>query len=273
MKAVNLLPSDQRASSKTTPAAKSTAPSGGSFGALVVLGVLAFAVVASAAYVLTSNTIKERTGQLARVQTETATVQAKAAALAPFAQFQTMAANRVATVKGLAESRFDWDQALADLSRSIPSDVRLKTLSGSTNSQATGGSSLRGAIQAPAIELSGCTRTQSGVARLMSRLRAVRGVTRVSLSKSDKDASAATSSTAAGTGEQLCPAGSPPAFELVVFFERAATPATAAPTTGETATAADAGSAATTPPAGEAAGATNQTAPGTAPVPQEVSSK
>jgi Tfp pilus assembly protein PilN len=287
MKAVNLLPSDQRASSKATPAAKSTAQPGGSFGAFAVLGVLAFAVVASAAYVLTTNTIKDRQTELARVQAETKATQAKAAALAPYAEFAMLAANRVTTVKSLAESRFEWDRALHDISRSLPADVRLKSIKGSTNTQSgNGGSSLRGAIQAPAVELAGCTTTQSGVARMMSRLRTVRGVTRVTLAKSDKDATGVMTPAAAsagGTGEQLCPKGAPPAFEVIVFFERAATPAVSAPgAAGQTApqagTQPQSGQAPqsgqTTQPAQPQAGAgTTQTAPGSAPVPQEVSSK
>ena len=48
------------------------------------------------------------------------------------------------------------------------------------------GDPLRGSIQAPAISLAGCAPSQPAVARMLSRLRAVDGVTRVSLSKSEK---------------------------------------------------------------------------------------
>ena len=41
-----------------------------------------------------------------------------------------MAKARVQTVRDLAGSRFDWEQALRDLSRAVPADVTLKSLAG-----------------------------------------------------------------------------------------------------------------------------------------------
>ena len=240
MKAVNLLPSDQRGSVKTPAAAAAPKPGGSAFGAYAVLGALAFSVVAMAAYVLTTNTINDRKSELARVTQETQVTQAKAAALQSFADFKALSEQRVATVQGLATSRFDWERTLVDLSRALPGDVHLKSLTGTTGTQvggAGGGSSLRGAVQAPALEMSGCTTSQSSVARLMSRLRNVRGVTRVSLTKSETAAAGtATSSTApsadGSTPGSLCPKGAPPAFDLVVFFERSAIAAGASPNLG-----------------------------------------
>ena len=39
-----------------------------------------------------------------------------------------MAKARVQTVRDLAGSRFDWEQALRDLSRAVPADVTLTSL-------------------------------------------------------------------------------------------------------------------------------------------------
>ena len=65
-----------------------------------------------------------------------------------------MAKARVQTVRDLAGSRFDWEQALRDLSRAIPADVTLRSLTGDIATGAGGGGSqLRGAISAPAITL------------------------------------------------------------------------------------------------------------------------
>lgn len=233
MKAVNLLPSDQRGPAKAPAAAKTAvASAGGSFGAWLVIGVLGMAVLATAAYVLATNTIKDRQAELARVQQEAQVMKARAAALQSYADFKSLADQRVATVKGLAASRFDWERTLDDLSRALPGDVHLSSLNGSTNtSSGTSSSGLRSAIQAPAIEMAGCTSSQHSVADLMSRLRNVRGVTRVALAKSDKDGTQMTVNTApdGSVAAQQCPKGSPPSFDLVVFFERAQLPATAAP--------------------------------------------
>ena len=238
VKAVNLIPSEQAATPAASPAGSGAKPQDGeAFGAYAVLAALAFAVVAVALYVLTGNSINDNKAKLASVQQELQTTQAQAQALQAFADFKQLSDARVATVKGLAESRFPWARALDDVSRALPSDVYIKSLEGTT-AGAGGGSSIRGALTAPAIELTGCTRSQSSVARLMSALRGVRGASRVSLATSDAQETTSTGiapSTVTGTSSpngvvtQPCPAkGSPPDFDVVVFFERAAVPASAA---------------------------------------------
>ena len=80
-----------------------------------------------------------------------------------------MASARVETVRGLAAARFDWEQALRDLSRAVPSDVKLQNLNGDMGlpgTQAAGGDPLRGSIQAPAITLD---RLRAGPARRRRR--------------------------------------------------------------------------------------------------------
>lgn len=258
MKAVNLLPPDQRGASKATAVATAT-PTGGN-GAYAVLGALAIGVVAVAGYVLTTNTIKERQAQLDGLTAREQAATAKVGDLKPYADFASLASARVATVKDLAGGRFDWDQALRDLARVVPANVTLQTLDGtvSTTASSAGGSSLRGAINAPAISITGCTNTQRDVATLMARLRTIDGVTRVSLSKSAKTDVAAptaaaaptTPSVSAGPGQPGgCKPGSPPSFEMVMFFERdsdaAADPAAASTSATSTSTASAAVAAAT----------------------------
>jgi Tfp pilus assembly protein PilN len=238
VKAVNLSPTEQGAAPKASPAGGAPKPSGGeAFGAYAVLGALAFAVVAVALMVLTGNSIKDNKAKLAGVQQELTATQAQAAALQSFADFKQLSEARVATVRGLAASRFAWAQTLDDISRALPSDVYVKSLDGTT-SGAGGGSSIRGALTAPAVEVTGCTSSQSSVARMMSALRSVRGATRVSLATSDVQETTSTGiapSTLTGSAApgssvtEPCPKGSPPDFDVVVFFERAAVPAAAAP--------------------------------------------
>ncbi|MEJ7893107.1 MAG: PilN domain-containing protein [Solirubrobacteraceae bacterium] len=239
MKAVNLIPNEQRAAARPASGAAGSAPAAGSaLGAYVVLGVLAFAIVAAALYVMAGNSIKENQAELSRVEQEATTIELQASSLQSFADFQQLASTRLATVEALAGSRFDWSATLDDVSRRLPSNVFISSFDGSTLSS-TGGSSLRGAITAPSIELNGCTSDQVSVARLMSRLRDVRGVTRVSLAKSEASDTVATAvapapATAAGDEtlaaiSEACPEGSPPAFDVIVFFERAAVNAAAAP--------------------------------------------
>jgi Tfp pilus assembly protein PilN len=246
MKAVNLLPPDLRGAGTPASAVGSADDSVGRAGAFGVLGALGFCVVALVAYVLTTNTIKDRQAELDQVTAQAVAVTQRASQLKPFADFQAQASQRVATVRDLAAARFDWEQALRDISRAVPADVTLNDLSGSVSSEAGGGSSVRSAIASPAVEIKGCTSSQRGVATLLSRLRTVDGVTRVSLSKSERpEQSSAGAMTSSGTGSPTgCGKNRPPAFEIVMFFELDKTPATvqdvtvttAAPAGGTTAT-------------------------------------
>ena len=213
--------------------ATASAPSGGESGPgtvalFTVLGALAVAVVLMAASVLSANTVEQRKAELAEVRAGQAETRLRVAELKPFADFRDLAQGRVATVRQLADSRFDWERALRDVSRALPADVSLETIGASLESAGSEGASpLRSAIQAPAIELAGCATDQRSVARTMARLRAVQGVTRVSLGESqkagDQQEGAAVSETApaGGTEDQpLCGPGDHPSFAIVIFFER-----------------------------------------------------
>jgi Tfp pilus assembly protein PilN len=237
MKAVNLIPSDGR---------RAGFSSGLSLGpAYAVLGVLAVTVGLMTLYVLTGNTISKRKSEIASVQVQIAEQHAEAARLANYVRFSQLAAARAKTVREIATTRFDWHAALADLSKVVPSDTSLETLSGSVAPQATvqggggAGSALRADISVPAIELTGCSKTQDDVAQLMSRLRVINGVTRVTLDDSVKNASSSSSGGPAGG----C-GGNTPSFDLVVFFKplTGADPTTGAPAPNGTSTTATGGS-------------------------------
>jgi Tfp pilus assembly protein PilN len=135
-----------------------------------------------------------------------------------------------ATVRQIAATRFDWHGALTDLSRVIPANASLQSLvatpstaTGAAGATSTGGG-VRGAINAPAFVIKGCTASQDDVAQLVSRLRLINGVTRVTLEDSVKSASgqpgvAVSSSASSAPGSAAgCPAGWPN-FDMVVFFQ------------------------------------------------------
>jgi Tfp pilus assembly protein PilN len=261
MRAVNLLPPDLRSGPKRpAPAVASGVENSGGTGAFIVLGVLAFCVFALAAYVLAGNTVKDRQAELAEATARAEAVTKRTTALKPYADFESVVNARVQTVKDLAGSRFDWEQALRDLSRAVPAEVTIASFKGDLGGeQAGGGGGIRGAITAPAITLTGCTSSQTKVATLMARLRTIDGVTRVSLSKSDKEATAAATGATdrnAPNATGYCGKTNIPAFELVVFFEGAAA-ASADPAPG--------GGAVTTTSATGAAAPAGTPAPGAAP--------
>lgn len=262
MKAVNLLPSEQRGSGKTSAVVSAPAPKAPAAGAYAILGFLAILVVGAAVYVLAGNKVTERQAELARTTQEADAVTKQASALQSYADFKALADARKTTVGDLAKARFDWTGAFYGISRTMPADVHLRNLTGTvtTSSTTSGGNALRSAVQAPAVELSGCTTSQTGVARLMSRLHDVRGVTRVTLSSSVKTESAATATAGQADSDRLCPKGSPPDFSIVIFFERFQLGAGAIPNTGTAA----AGTTATTTGTTTTATATATPAAGTA---------
>jgi Tfp pilus assembly protein PilN len=231
MRAVNLIPTDARRGG--------VSPSLGRLGAShVLIALLAVAVGYVSFYVLTNNKISQRKAQLATLQQQMTREQAAVARLDSYQKFEKLAQAREQTVRQIASSRFDWYGALEDLSKVVPANTTLQSLSAtvSSTSSSTGASTgtssgIRGAINAPAFDLSGCTGSQDEVAQLMSRLRLINGVTRVTLGQSTKATGGASTSATTSTGSAPACAGGPN-FDMVVFFQPMAN---TLPTTGATA--------------------------------------
>jgi Tfp pilus assembly protein PilN len=212
MRAVNLIPGDARRGGRAGPSVSLA-----QLPAYIIIGALAVMVGFAALYVLTTNKIGDRQAQLTSLKAEVAQAQAQAGSLASFSQFEQIASTRVLTVRQLASTRFDWKAALTDLTRVVPRNTTLQTLSGTVApGGAGGGSSFRSDIAAPALEVAGCTGGQDDVARLMSRLRVINGVTRVTLSSSAVVTVAQAGVSSAGAPEVCKPGGA--TFNLVVFF-------------------------------------------------------
>ena len=215
MRAVNLIPADARGRGRNRgPSTGMALPT------YVLLGFLAAAVALVTVYVLTNNSISSRTATLNNLKTQVAQEQAAAARLGEFTKFASLAQTRISTVRSIAAARFDWHAALSDLSKVVPANTTLQSVNGSVVPGASaggagGGGQLRSDIAAPAFELTGCTASQDDVARLISQLRLINGVTRVSFSNSQESNSGAPAGSS-GNG-QGC-ASNAPTFDLTVFF-------------------------------------------------------
>jgi Tfp pilus assembly protein PilN len=225
------------------------------------VGLLVVVLALVTVDVLTSNSISQRRAELSSLRLQLAQTQAASGSLTRYTAFTQLAQARSQTVQAIAASRFDWARAMSELADVIPSNTTLESLSATVDPSASAsgssstGAGLRGDISVPAFELVGCTATQDDVAGLMSRLRLINGVSRVTLSDSVKDAAAASgnSSPSGATPGASCGAGAP-TFDVVVFFQ-APVGAAGTTTAGATATAATPGAtppAATTPTAGTA---------------------
>ena len=262
MKAVNLIPAELRRGDS----------SGGHSGGLVyvVLGSLAVLVVLMAAWAGLGKVTNERKAEAAVLQAEAVKLEARAGELAHYEAAAAAARDRVTKVRTLATSRFEWAHTFREVSRILPNEAWVTTMVGTVASTVgiNGGSNpLRASEAAPALELSGCTRRQDSVAKLIAQLRAMDGVTRVALSSSEKNEQAASSNGAAPTGNDCRGGSERPQFNLVVFFRPTGQTAVAGGTaaTGATppgaAPAPAAGGAATTPAPAAGAPASGSTPP------------
>ena len=214
MKAVNLIPADQR---------RSSSAAGKSGGAVyVLLGGLAIVVAMVAALTLTNRSIADNTAKADALDAQAQVATAKVGNLAAYKQFNEVVKTRATGVKTLAATRIDWGETFEQVSRVVPADVSLTQLVASTAPGQGGGSvSLRSALSNPAIEIVGCAPSQSRVALLMARLRRLEGVQRVSVASSGKqDGSASASKSDSGdSGSGGCQIDDQiPQFQMVVFF-------------------------------------------------------
>jgi Tfp pilus assembly protein PilN len=204
MNAVNLIPLESRGAGSNGRAG---------VGAYAVLGGLAALVAASTLWTVTGKQISEREATLAQVTAQAQAAEASAGDATPFQQFSQIAQQRSETVKSLATTRFDWSHAMREISRVLPADVWMTTMTGSAGATDDAPTPASSAAPAPTFELVGCTRSQTQVANLMARLRAVDGVRKVSLRSSEKPEATAT--------ESECPASraSDPKFSMVISFK------------------------------------------------------
>jgi Tfp pilus assembly protein PilN len=222
MRAVNLIPVEDRRGLRG-------GGSGSGAASYIVLGVLAVVVAMSAAYTLTNRSLSDNRAQLESVQSQVETAQAQVQRYSSYAGFTELRQKRTETVRSLATSRFDWSHALHELARTIPSNAWLTSLKGTVTPGVSidGGSTdpLRASLQNPALEVVGCTTSQADVSKVISSLRRVDGVERVSLSSSQKlDQAAAGGSTGASDGD--CRNGNAhyPQFSMTLFFATPTSP-------------------------------------------------
>jgi Tfp pilus assembly protein PilN len=234
MRPINLIPPDERRGDRV-------AMRTGAF-SYVLIGGLVAALLGVAALALTSKQISDKKAEVAQLQQEEATTQAKAQSLAAFTQFRAAQETRSATIVSLAQSRFDWQRVLNEFARVIPSDVWFTKVAGSADPAVTvaNGPDLqtRESISGPALELEGCAASQDAVAGLIANLQEVDGVTRVGLESSERPTDAQGAANAAPTTGDSSSAENTDCrtrdfitqFKIVAAFDAVPAPATATST-------------------------------------------
>jgi hypothetical protein len=247
MRAVNLIPSDDRRGAGGLAGIGSGRSQGGAFGVLALLAGLALLALI---YGLARHQVSSRRAQLATVAANTQRVQASTTALSSYTSFEALREQRVNAVDELVDSRFDWAHAVHELGRVMPSGTSISTLTGAIGSATTAGgaagapapapapaattsttasatpaapgSSAAGASSVssatppgsvPSVTLAGCATSQAKVALTLERLRLIDGVSKVALQSSAKPTGGAGSA----AGSSGCADGA--AFSVQLTFQ------------------------------------------------------
>jgi Tfp pilus assembly protein PilN len=226
MRPVNLIPPEERHGSHS-PLRTGPLP-------YILLGALVALLLGVALLVTTGNQIAEKKDEISSLEQRDAIALQRVQKLAPFVQFAEMHRARLETVSSLADSRFDWERVIGELSKILPSDVWLTSLNASasaatsaaSSAEASGGggtSGLRGSIAGPALEISGCSTGQGGVAGFITALKQIDGVTRVGVESSSLASKGGGEGGGEGAGD--CRTRSFIAqFQIVVAFDAAPVP-------------------------------------------------
>lgn len=180
MRAVNLLPRDDPKRSFEARRGVVFGAAGGA--ALITAGLTALMLGAGGSVTENQARVDALKAELAAIPnaSETAQSAAEDAAITSELSKRTSALSTVLT------GRIAWDGVLRQISQVLPQDVWLTSLS-STVPEAT---AVPNAPTTPGITLSGATYTQSGVARLLSRLSVAPALANVRLQTSAADSGA-----------------------------------------------------------------------------------
>lgn len=195
MRAMNLLPVEERGSARTPGASgrssNLTAIHGiAGVGAVVTVGLVGFWAVTK------HDTASAREAEAAAVA-QSAAAQQQVTRLAPVVAFDTRRQTRETAVLTLASGRTDWAQVLRATAGSLPANVSVTTLKlagadatgAAAAASATGSSGL--AATNGTVTLSVCADTQPRVATTLRRFRALPQVDDVALSQTARTAKSA----------------------------------------------------------------------------------
>lgn len=187
MKAVNLIPTEQRR-------ARPTGERSG--GAYVAIGVLGALLVMALLYVLTTNQVNDNTSKAEAARQQADALEAQSKQLGSFTNFAAIKEQRLVSVVTTAQTRFDWERLMRELSRVMPENSWLQSTDASVSdgAESTTSSSSSSTSSAeptgPTANLVGCTPNQADVARLLVRLRQMYRVSEVTLNESIRDTAA-----------------------------------------------------------------------------------
>jgi Tfp pilus assembly protein PilN len=190
---VNLLPTRYR------PARASGERSGIGYIAIGVLAVLFLMVLL---YVVTNNGIDDAKQKTASAQAEQQAAAARIGSLQAYGDFASVKTARETAVKGVADSRFDYERLMREVALVLPHDSYLTAFSSAPGGSGAAAPAATGATTTtatgPTVTMTGCAPSHRGVANVVVRLRQLHNVASVDLTSSTKGgASGAATTTSA----------------------------------------------------------------------------
>lgn len=218
MRPVNLIPMEER---RDGSAKLRSGPL-----AYILVVAMAALLAGVSLLVVTNNEVSSSEAEVTQLQREVHVSEAKATRLAAYTQLSAVHTQRVATVTELADSRFNWERVIRELSLIIPGDVWLTNLTGTASPSVSvnGAASiaLRASVPGPALELIGCAKGQEAVASFVADLKDIDGVTRVGVQSSALgDLEAGGEGGGEGNGSECQTKDFLASFQLVVAFDNA----------------------------------------------------
>lgn len=203
MDAVNLLPVEYQTRSKkrATPADNLD---GRQTLQLGVVAALVLAVLVGGLYVYERSVVSSKKSELAKAQARLAAVQPQ---VQQMKEDQASAAGRLAVVQSFTNSRMNWDRALRDFARFVPSDSFLTTLqlsaptptaSAATTTTTTDTTTTTTTTASPAaatstLSIAGTAPGTVGVARVLDRLALIPWLSGVTLGSASRSGAGADS--------------------------------------------------------------------------------
>jgi Tfp pilus assembly protein PilN len=175
MRAVNLLPRDDRRAGRS----RQTNP-------VAVGGVAAFVAmtaILAALFLVTTAGVADKQERLDAAQAELDATPVPPPAPASASALEQEKGQRVTALSAVLAKRMAWDRVLRELSLVLPEDVWLSTLSAKAPVQAAGGAPTAG------FTITGQTYSHDGVARLLARLAVVPHLSNIQLQHSAQAAS------------------------------------------------------------------------------------
>lgn len=235
MRAVNLIPSDQRRGGVSVGVGAGR--SGGA--AYAVLALLVGVALLVFMYAHAKHQVTSRGNEASALKAKALTLESEVSTLSPYTTFINLREARQTAVASLVDSRFDWAHVFHEFGRVLPSNISVSSLDGKvgtavatapapaspTATPSAGSTTPPGSV--PSFTIAGCGTSQRAVATMLQRLRLIDGVSDVTLQSSTKGG---TGATGAGGG---CGPGQPSFTATITFQALPSTEAAAAAATGK----------------------------------------